>query len=278
MLISVVNRTTTPDEEVQTVLRSINRQLREDFEPYWSFGATLRLEGFFGPLNKRQLSELRGDAILYLYDKVDVDNALGYHDTSARGIPYGFVFTEISEQLNEPWSVTLSHEALELVGDAQANLLVQGPHPEKPGHEVFHWYEMCDAVQSESYKIDEVAVSNFLLPSYFTQSEEPGMRNDFLGRKDAHGKTLRSFGVKPGGYIGFYDPSSKTNDQWSSPGDELARKRMVAKRHALAGRSMIRKLSEGNYSLEQRHHISLQKLAEIPGKTKSISKEAHSQD
>src|SRR5436190_15611976 len=29
-------------------------------------------------------------------------------------------------------------------------------------------YEMCDAVQDESYEVDGVEVSNFLLPLYFT--------------------------------------------------------------------------------------------------------------
>ena len=33
------------DAELQEVLRGINRQIREDFEPYWSLGAELRLEG-----------------------------------------------------------------------------------------------------------------------------------------------------------------------------------------------------------------------------------------
>ena len=40
---------------------------------------------------------------------------------------------------------------------------------------------MCDAVQAESYTIDEVEVSNFVLPLYFTGGEELG-GNDFLGR------------------------------------------------------------------------------------------------
>lgn len=49
MLISVINHTKIHDEEVQTVLRAVNRQLAEDFEPYWSFGARMRLEGIVGP-------------------------------------------------------------------------------------------------------------------------------------------------------------------------------------------------------------------------------------
>ena len=47
MLISIVNKTkeTVSDEELQHVIRAINRQINEDFAPYWHLHATLRLEG-----------------------------------------------------------------------------------------------------------------------------------------------------------------------------------------------------------------------------------------
>jgi hypothetical protein len=107
---------------------------------------------------------MRGDAVIYLWDKVSVEDALGYHDRNHRGIPFGFVFTELSKKLGENWTVTLSHEALETIGDPEVNLLVAGPHPSEE-RDVFHWYEMCDAVQDETYEIDGVEVSNFVLPS-----------------------------------------------------------------------------------------------------------------
>jgi len=69
MIISVINHTNgqLSDEQVQGAIRAINRQIKEDFEPYWSLGATLRLEGKTGPKPKPQESaDLRGDAVLYL--------------------------------------------------------------------------------------------------------------------------------------------------------------------------------------------------------------------
>src|SRR5262245_54484778 len=126
-LVSVVNRSRRiSEEELQRVLRAINRQIAEDFEPYWAFGGRLRLEGAIGRRpQKRKLAELRGDAVLYLSDEIDLDDALGYHEANFRGIPYGFVFVELCAQLGDPWSVVLSHEALELIADAQANLVVR---------------------------------------------------------------------------------------------------------------------------------------------------------
>jgi hypothetical protein len=182
---------------------------------------------------------MRGEAVIYLWDNVNVANALGYHDRNNRGIPFGFVFTELSKSLGESWTVTLSHEALELVGDPEVNLLVAGPHPANPKQDVFHWYEMCDAVQAETYKIDDVEVSNFVLPLYFTGSEELGGRNDFLGRIH-DGKTLRSFNVNPGGYVGFFNPQTGEHETFSRKGDTVAEERKKIKLRAKTARRAIR--------------------------------------
>lgn len=242
MIISVINHTNgkISDEEVQHAIRAINRQITEDFAPYWSLSATLRLEGRSGKKPSHQtLADMRGDAIIYLWDSVDVDDALGYHDRNNRGIPYGFVFTELVKELKEEWTVTLSHEALELIGDPEVNLLVAGPNPHKPGQTVFHWYEMCDAVQSEFYEIDGIKVSNFLLPLYFTGGEELGGRNDFLGNLHK-GKTLQSFGVNPGGYIGYFDPATGDSATYMAKGDKVAAKRLAIKQKAAGARRSIR--------------------------------------
>lgn len=246
MIISIVNRSKRiKDSELQNVIRAINQQIAYDFQPYWSFGATLRLEGLIGRRpNKTALPELRGDAVIYLWDSTDVEDALGYHANNARGIPYGFVFTELADNLGEAWTVTLSHEVLELLGDAQGNLLVQGPHPDHPELEVFHWFEMCDAVQSQTYKIDGVEVANFLLPLYFTTEEQEGGRNDFLGTLDKKGGPLASFGIADGGYIGFYNPRTRSHDTVSKPGDEKAAKRIEIKSTYRFGRGYLRRQSQ----------------------------------
>jgi hypothetical protein len=216
MIISVINHTNIPDADVQRVIRAVNVQIEQDFFPYWSIGATLRLEGRIGqnPNTQNPAANLRGDAILYLEDEFGTDDPLGFHALHFSGIPFGFVFTALSEQIGEPWSVTLSHEALELIADAEINRLAMGPHPRPPenGRLVFHWYEMCDAVQAEQYEIDEVAVSNFVLPLYFTVGGEIGSRNDFLGTVRNDGTQIPSFGINPGGYVGFYDPQLQDHD------------------------------------------------------------------
>ena len=242
MIISIINHTSgrISDEKAQVAIRAINRQIREDFEPYWSLGASLRLEGKSASQPQKQsLADMRGDAVIYLWDKTNVDDALGYHDANNRGIPFGFVFTELSKAVGENWTVTLSHEALELIGDPEVNLLVAGPHPADPKADVFHWYEMCDAVQAETYEIDGIEVSNFVLPLYFTGGEEVGGRNDFLGR-GYKGKTLRSFGVNPGGYVGFFNPATGEHETFTAKGDRVAARRLKVKGRAKGARRAVR--------------------------------------
>ena len=243
MIVSVINLSNgkVSDAEMQAAIRAVNRQVAEDFAPYWGFGGTLRLEGRVSRgKSKVSQSDMRGDAVLYVHDGEDVDGADGYHDKNYRGIPYGFVFLGLSQALNEAWTVTLSHEALELIGDPEANLLVQGPHPTQPKRRVYHWFEMCDAVQAETYSIDHIKVSNFVLPLYFTASDERGGRNDYLGTV-TKGKTLESFGVNPGGYIGFFDPKIRKDDTYFAKHDELAAKRLRIKRRLGTGRGSLRR-------------------------------------
>jgi hypothetical protein len=244
MQITVANYSAQPDEKVQPVIRAVNRQIAEDFRAFWWQEARLRLGRRTAAVADPQHPvEMRGDAILYLLDDPtdpSVEDILGYHAENADGVAFGFVFTAISERLGEPWSVTLSHEALELLGDANVNKLAAGPDPRDPRNPhryVLHWFEMCDAVQAESYKIDGIAVSNFVTPQYFTIGEQEAARNDFLSRRH-RGRTLPSFGVNPGGYIGFLDPS--TNSMEMFPADNEARRRMAVKGEIRLTRRAVR--------------------------------------
>lgn len=247
MIISIINNTNLQHQEVQDVIRAVNRQLSEDFAKYWHKEVQLRLEGWTGEKEGYDGApdpdnpvDMRGDAVLYLWDEEDVSDALGYHDLTNAGVPYGFVFTRLSAELGEPWSVTLSHEVLEMAMDAEINLLARGPHPDpaEDGRAVYHWYEICDAVQTDQYLIDGVAVSNFLLPLYFTEGDEHDNHNDFLGL------STRSFRTRPGGFIGYFDPEIGEDSTYSLPGDQIAAERAAKK--ALY-RSAKRSGRRGNY-------------------------------
>lgn len=197
--ISVINFTTQlTDQVVQEAVRAMNRQIREDFIPVWGNGRALELHAAaFDLADAATLTEesVRGDSVIYLVDEASLPGALGYHDLNTADIPVGFVFV-----LNQgDWTITLSHEVLELIIDPTVNIFVPGPDPRDANNTVLHTYEVCDAVERTSYLIDNIPVSNFVTPSYFTIGEAAGTRNDFLG------VGVDSFGVTQNSHIAFFD-------------------------------------------------------------------------
>jgi hypothetical protein len=196
---AVINFSTKlKDAEVQDAIRVMNRQIIEDFVPIWGYGRSLKLvAASFDPGDDSTLKEekVQADSVIYLVDESSLPGALGYHDLNSRDIPFGFVFVLDPND----WTTTFSHEVLELILDPTVNILVPGPHPTNPANTVLHAYEACDAVERMSYKIDGIAVSNFVTNSYFTVGDQIGTRNDFLG------VGVPSFNVTQGSHIAFFD-------------------------------------------------------------------------
>lgn len=239
MLISVVNRSgMLGDKDLQAAVRAVNRQLEEDFYPHWQFGARLRLDGAGRIPHHRQarvdlprLPGRRGDAVIYVQDKPTMADTEGYHDANNADVPFGFVFLNACSSGADDWTVALSHEAIELVGDPLSNLLVQGPHPLDHRHLVFHQFELCDAVSGEYYEIEGVKVQNFLLPGWFEHRVVAGARNDFMGRVQP-GQALAPFSVAPGGYLMFWDDRAPEGRKWTphyDTGDGMAERKLQGK-------------------------------------------------
>src|SRR6476469_4654435 len=118
VIISVINLSNgvVGDATLQHAIRGVNRQISDDFQPYWGFGARLRLEGKSG-LGRASVeaADMRGDAVLYVRITPKQSDVDGFHSENFQGIPYGFVYLDVSKKLKEDWTVTLSHEALELL-------------------------------------------------------------------------------------------------------------------------------------------------------------------
>jgi hypothetical protein len=198
--ISVVNFSNLSDNDVQSAIRAVNRQISEDFAPIWGSIWDLRLHGSsVSPDDIDSLIEesIQGEAVLYLTDQPHLAGAAGYHAINGGEKPYGFVFVTDPDD----WTVTLSHEALELIIDPTVNVMVPGPDPRPNGENntVLHAYEVCDAVERTSYLIDEVRVSNFITQQWFFADDAQGTRNDFLG------VGVPSFNATPGSHLAFLD-------------------------------------------------------------------------
>jgi len=196
--IAIYNFSNKTDNEVQSAVRSVNRQVLEDFAPVWgaAYVCSVKSSAFTGQPDEAIANEpVTADAAIYIVDQSHLEGAAGYHFINGREVPYGFVFTEANQ-----WTVTLSHEVLELIIDPLASAFVPGPDP-RPGRTgtVLHTYEVCDAVERTIYFIDGVAVSNFVTPQYFVEGNAPGTRNDFLGTP------VKSFECLPGCHVAFFD-------------------------------------------------------------------------
>ena len=57
-------------------------------------------------------------------DDSDQASALGYHDMTSEGLPLGKVFGTTNLKFGTNWTVTASHELLEMLGDPSINLTV----------------------------------------------------------------------------------------------------------------------------------------------------------
>ncbi len=216
MLITVINDAgdLVDDNDLLHAVRAVNRQIDHDFAPYWNLAGELRLGGRPGATDPELGMDIHGDAVIYIQgvDKRAGHHAgvSGYHDKTGNGLPVAFVYVGPGLE----WQQTLSHEALELVADPLINLYAHGPHPDpkENGRMVFHAYEVCDAVEGEFYIVDGNKVSNFLLPLYFTAEGHTKGRIVFQIRKGL--KPLRSFGLNPEGYIPYYDPLTRKQQQY----------------------------------------------------------------
>ena len=96
----------------------------------------------------------------------DAPGAIAYHDVNGADVPVAFLALSTCNTLDDV-STAVSHELCETAGDSACDLWAD----DGQGHE---WArELCDAVESNSYPINGIAVSDFLLPGFFG-ANDPG--------------------------------------------------------------------------------------------------------
>ncbi len=212
--IDVVNASTlVPAQDARRAVRSLKVQVREHFAPVWGTTADVRFVG-------------RADAVraarpgAWQLVLLDARNAsYGYHDLTRDGLPLGKVFLREALKTKTGWTVTASHELLELLVDPDTTfgVLVEdrtlGPR--------FYSYEVCDPVQDDrfAYAIDGVPVSDFVYPAWFEPwhpARRAGRgRGGSRQRFDHAGKLRSPFEVPRGCYAMFYDVRKRVwRDNW----------------------------------------------------------------
>jgi hypothetical protein len=197
--IAIINQCTAlTDGEIAAAVPALQAQIHEHFAPVWGIDADLVYVGTAQPAP--------GCWWLVILDNSDQQGALGYHDLTDEGLPIGKVFaaTDKANKLN--WTITASHELLEMLADPDISLTVFLQPDNSSG--TLYSYEVCDACEDDQfgYNIGDIFVSDFVFPAWF-EASRPAESTQFDYAKQLHAPvpTLLS-----GGYIGAFDVTAGT--------------------------------------------------------------------
>jgi hypothetical protein len=191
---------------------AVQKQVARDFAPAWGLPATVDVfadltsvpsdyhpvvvfgdgDELAGLLEPQIGSEIAG-RLLGLFESGDLS---GVHLNAFTRQPFALI------EASDAWSVTVSHEILELIADPFGNRLVAAAHPTEPGQRVKYLVEICDPCQSRWYPVNGVPVSDFYTQRYFDPVRVDGVRYSFTGALEFPLQVL------DGGYVTWIDPAS----------------------------------------------------------------------
>lgn len=189
-VVAVTNASTClTDAQVEAALPALQKQVTNDFRAYWELDCTLSY------LPKEQ-GLTAGWWQIVITDNPDQAGALGYHEMTSEGTPLGKVFAKLDLDSGSSWTVTLSHELLEMLADPWIDWCAVGSDTK------IYALEVCDAVEADGlgYEIDGVLLSDFVTPAWFEPAEA-----DRLDFKQHLSKELE---LATGGYISILDPQN----------------------------------------------------------------------
>jgi hypothetical protein len=216
--IAILNRSTVvTDIEVTKAIAALQVQVDRDFAPIWELGANLTFVAMNNPIPANAWT-------IYILDHSDQQGALGYHDLTNTDLPVGKVFAADDKKYNLSWTVTLSHELLEMLLDPYISDSVFVQQTDTTG--VLFALEVCDAVEDDSfaYTINGVLVSDFVYPAWFEASRAAN------STQFSYGNHVHSpFEIANGGYIGYFEVSSSTTGWQQATGQTGAGQRLLSK-------------------------------------------------
>jgi hypothetical protein len=177
--------------EVTRVAAALQKQASRDFAPLWEVNATVDA---FVKLDDVPL----GYWPVIVMKNIQQSGAAGVH-LDKDGQPFALV------QYDESWTLTASHECLEMLADPFGNRLIAGASPKKGQGRVEFLVEVCDPCEdaSQAYTVNEVVVSDFVTPHFYDPVASNGVRYSFGGNLQ------RPRDVLEGGYLSWLHPPTK---------------------------------------------------------------------
>jgi hypothetical protein len=190
-LVSETKSLTT--RELTRTAGALQKQVARDFAPIWRVNATISAYAALDDVPS-------GYWPVIVMDNIHTAGAAGVH-SDKNGQPYALV------EYSPSWSLTASHETLEMLADPFGNRLVAGRSP-KPGQgRVEFLVEVGDPCEDASfaYTANGITVSDFLTPAFYDPVVSPTERYSFTGAIKQPRQVLK------GGYLSWRDPVS---DHW----------------------------------------------------------------
>src|SRR2546422_8069613 len=138
----VKESTVLPAAQVGAAAPAFQPQIHRDFPPAYGIDADLS----FVP---QGTNPDPSSWMLVILDNSDQANALGYHDLSPTGMPPGKAFAGEDIRNGLQWSVTVTHEILEMLADPDVNLTVCVQDANSTSG-VIYAYEVCDPCEADS--------------------------------------------------------------------------------------------------------------------------------
>jgi hypothetical protein len=182
------------NSELTRVAAALQKQVTRDFGPIWEVRADVSAFA--------KLEDVPTDYWSVIVESdINSPGAAGVHQ-DRDGQPFALV------QFSNEWSLTASHETLEMLCDPFGQRLVAGQSPKRRQGRVNFLVEVCDPSEDRSfaYTVNGVTVSDFYTPNFFDPVAVPGVRYSFTGAITKPRTILK------GGYLSWGVPET---NEWS---------------------------------------------------------------
>jgi hypothetical protein len=182
--------------DLANVAGALQAQVTRDFQPLWKASAIVVSAAVPPP----------GAWPIIVRDTLDEPGALGYHTDTHRQ-PVSYV------EATSDWTVTVSHELLEMLADPFGSRLWVAKGPDGQGR-VRYLIEVCDPPEAVTYDIGGVAVSDFCTPAFFHTVKRLGHQYSLTGALTQPRTILK------GGYLSYVDEGHAWHQVTWFDGDE----------------------------------------------------------
>ncbi len=189
--IAIVSETNQVNSsELQRIAGAIDKQAKRDFAVPWGISPSVN------PF--ASLDDVPTDYWpVIIRDDIGFEGAAGIH-LDKDGQPFALV------QSDDDWSLTASHEVLEMLADPFGNRLVAGKSPKRGQGRVNFLVEVCDPSEAAqfAYTVNGVLVSDFYFNAFFDPVKSTGTRYSFTGALPKPRDIVR------GGYLSWMVPET----------------------------------------------------------------------